>query len=131
MSGVVSAVYHDRALQLANAMELCHDDVEAYSSAIALLAVHCAISFGDAILIQLTGQRSRAQDHRVTVEKITAACRKARLQTAGVHHLSKLVGAKSDVSYGDKVVDQRIAEVQYQTARRFQAWAERILGSGR
>ena len=121
-------VYHDRALQLANAMELCHDGIEAYASAVALLAVHSAISFGDAVLVSLTGRRSQAQDHRQAIKAITAACKRARIQTDGIKHLRSLVGAKTDVSYGDREVDKQNAEILYVTASRFQTWAERVLG---
>jgi hypothetical protein len=38
------AVYYRRATQLADAMKLCQDDMPAYASAAALLAVHSAIS---------------------------------------------------------------------------------------
>jgi hypothetical protein len=120
-------VHHDRALQLANAMELCHDGMEAYASAVALLAVHSAVSYDDAVLIKLTGQRSRSQDHKKAVAAITKACKKGKIRTEGIKHLDKLVGAKTYVSYGDKEVDGLTVEVLYVAAERFQAWAERLL----
>lgn len=126
MSQLSLSVYHGRALQLANAMELCHDGMDAYASAVALLAVHSAISFGDAVLISLTGRRARV--HRQAVTAITAACKKARIQADGIKHLSSLVSAKTDVSYGDKDVDKEKAEILYVAAERFQAWAEQVLG---
>jgi hypothetical protein len=124
-------VHHDRALQLADAMNLCYDGVESYASAVALLAVHSAISFSDAVLIRLTGQRSRSADRRKAVDAITAACKKARIQMDGVKHLDKLVSAKTDVSYGDKGVDEQTVKVLYVAAGRFQAWAERVLRNER
>src|SRR5271157_1931586 len=104
------SAHHDRALQLADAMELCHDSMASYASAVALLAVHSAISYNDAVLIRLTGQRSRGQDHKKAVAAITRACKKGHIRTDGIKHLDKLVGAKTDVSYGDEEVDkQKIA----------------------
>ena len=124
-------VHHGRALQLADAMNLCHDGMEAYASAVALLAVHSAISFSDAVLIRLTGQRSKATNHTKAVETIEKACKKAKIQTDGIKHLHKLVNAKTDVSYGDKEVDDQSVEVLYVAAGRFQAWAEHVLKNER
>jgi hypothetical protein len=127
MDEISVRVYHDRALQLANAMELCHDDMTAYCSAVALLAVHSAISYTDAVLIKLTGQRSRSQDHKKAVAAIEKACEKGQIRTDGIKHLDKLVGAKTDVAYGDEEVDHQKIEFLYVAAARFQTWAERLL----
>ena len=131
MDEIRVSVYHGRAAQLANAMELCHEDMAAYASAVGLLAVHCAISFGDAVLISLTGKRSHTQGHKQAITAITKACRKAKVSTDGIKHLAKLVGAKTDVAYGDKAVEDERIEVFLESARRFQAWAERLLTTRR
>ena len=127
MDGIRIGIHHDRALQLSNAMELCHDDMKAYCSAVALLAVHSAISYNDAVLTKLTGQRSRSQDHRRAVVEIKKACKKRNIRTDGIRHLDKLVDAKTDVAYGDQEVDHQKIEFLYVAAARFQAWAERVL----
>jgi hypothetical protein len=123
------SVYHDRASQLASAMDLCHDGIGSYASAVGLLAVHSAISFSDAVLICLTGNKPGGQDHKQTVTTIAKACRKAKVQTEGIKHLAKLVGAKTDIAYGDKAVENERIEILYVSAGRFQAWAERLLKS--
>src|SRR5664279_872977 len=128
MADITVTVYHDRALQLANAMELCHDDMSGYSTAVGLLAVHSAISYNDAIQIKLTGKRTKSQDHSRAIRVTAAACQNARIESRGVRHLEKLLGAKTDVSYGDERVDNRRVEFLYQSARAFRAWAEGILG---
>lgn len=120
-------VHHDRALQLADAMNLCHDGMESYASAVALLAVHSAISFSDAVLIRLTGKRSYSKNHRKAIDAITRACKKAQIEVGGIKHLDKLVSAKTDVSYGDKGVDKQAVNALYVAAGRFQAWAEHVL----
>lgn len=120
-------VYHGRASQLASAMDLCHEDMSAYAAAVGLMAVHSAISFSDAVLISLTGNKPRSQDHKQAVAAITKACQKAKFQTDGIKHLAKLVGAKADIAYGDKAVENERIEFLYVAAGRFQAWAERLL----
>jgi hypothetical protein len=128
MDEILIRVHHDRALQLANAMKLCHDGMPTYGSAVALLAVHSAISYNDAVLIRLTGQKSRSQDHRRAIVAIRKACKKNRnIQTDAIKHLDKLLGAKTDVAYGDFEVDHQKIEFLYVAAERFQTWAERIL----
>ena len=124
MSEIGTAVYHERALQLANAMMLCRDDLSAYAAAAALLAVHSAISYNDAILITLTGQRPRGSEHSGAVVAIRKACGTAKVNTQGVEHLSKLLCAKTDVSYGDHRVSNEKAEALCVLAERFQTWAE-------
>jgi hypothetical protein len=131
MNGIRIRVYHGRALQLANAMNLCHAGIETYASAVALLAVHSAILFSDAVLIRLTGQRSHSKNHRKALEAITEACKNAKIRTDGVKHLHKLMSAKTDVSYGDKEVDEQTVQVLYVAAGRFQAWAEHVLKNER
>jgi len=131
MGEISVRVYHDRASQLSNAMELCHDDMRAYSAAVGLLAVHSAISYNDAVLISLTGKKSHARDHKQAAAVTIKACRTAKIQPVGLRHLDTLIGAKADVSCGNERVDNQRVEFLYQSARRFRAWAESILGGRR
>jgi len=121
------STYYRRATQFASAMKLCQDDLSAYASAAALLAVHSAISYSDALLIGLGSKRPRGEDHREAIAALKRACSGARIQRQGIAHLQKLLGAKTDVSYGEKQVDFERIEALCITAERFQTWAERIL----
>jgi hypothetical protein len=76
-------VYHRRAMQLAGAMKLCQDDLSAYASAAALLAVHSAISYSDAVLIGLGGARRRGENHREAITALKRACTGARVDHQG------------------------------------------------
>ncbi|MGB8889563.1 MAG: hypothetical protein WCC87_22765 [Candidatus Korobacteraceae bacterium] len=127
MAEISVGIYHGRALQLANAMKLCRDDLPSYAWAAALLAVHSAISYCDAVLFKLNGQRSHSQDHGQAITAVTKACKKMKIQTDGIKHLDRLVSAKTDISYGDEQVDNQRVEVLCVAAERFQAWAERVL----
>jgi hypothetical protein len=108
-------------------MKLCRDDLGAYASAAALLAIHSAISYNDALLIKLSGRRSRSQAHEQAIKSIGKACGIAKIRPQGIEHLKKLLGAKTDVSYGDRQVDRERAEALCILAERFQAWAEGLL----
>jgi hypothetical protein len=123
------AVYHRRAAQLADAMKLSQDDLPAYASAAALLAIHSAISYSDALLVGFSGTRPRGENHQEAVAVLKRACTKAKIEQQGIKHFQSLVSAKTDISYGEmRVDDERVAKLCI-TAERFQVWAERILQS--
>ncbi|MFP5248939.1 MAG: hypothetical protein ACLGP3_03835 [Acidobacteriota bacterium] len=120
-------VYHRRAMQLADAMRLCQDDLAAYASAAALLAVHSAISFSDAVLIALGGARPRGENHQQAITALKRACTREKVDQHGIKHFQSLISAKTDISYSEKRVDDKRIEALCITAERFQVWAERIL----
>jgi hypothetical protein len=123
------AVYHRRARQLAGAMKLCQDGMSAYASAAALLAVHSAISYSDALLIGLGGARPRGENHREAVAALKRACTGAKIEPQGIVHSQKLLSAKTDISYGEKLVSETTIAALCEAAKRFEAWAEQVLHS--
>jgi hypothetical protein len=127
MSEISVGVYHSRALQLAEAMKLCWADLSSYAAAAALLAVHSAISYNDALLIKLTGKRPRGRDHKQAVKTVIRACEKASIPGAGIQHLNKLVNAKTEVSYGEEEVDNERVHILCLAAEQFYGWVEPLL----
>jgi hypothetical protein len=121
------STYYRRAGQFASAMKLCQDDLSAYASAAGLLAVHSAISYSDAVMIGLGGGRPHGENHREAIAALKRACTGARVDRQGIVHLQRLLGSKTDVSYGDKQVDNERIEALCVAAERFQVWAERAL----
>jgi hypothetical protein len=121
------STYYRRAGQLANAMKLCRDDLSAYASAAALLAVHSAISYSDALLIELGGKRPRGENHQDAVPALKRTCSKAKVDHQGITHLQTLLSVKTDISYGEKQIDNERIEKICIAAERFQTWAERAL----
>jgi hypothetical protein len=114
-------VHIRRSERLRNAMLLLADDLEAYDAAVALLAVHCAISLNDAIQVGSTGKRSRYESHVQTVSDLERICRSNRIDTLGIVHLKWLLTNKTAISYGDRrFTDTAVARDK---AERFQAWA--------
>jgi hypothetical protein len=108
-------------------MKLCQDDLPAYASAASLLAVHSAISYSDAVLIGIIGRRSRGEDHRQAAIALKRACTVAKIDQRGVAHLQRLLSVKTDISYGDQLIDNERITALCNTAERFQTWAERVL----
>lgn len=125
MDEIGVSVYHGRALQLTDAMQLCRDDLNAYGSAAALLAVRSAISYNDAILLSLVGRRSKADDHQQAVIATEQACADARIkEQGGLKHLRTLLRAKSEVSYYDRQLEPAMIEGLCVAAERFRVAGE-------
>ena len=127
MAEISVGVYHGRALQLAKAMKLCWADLPSYAAAAALLAVHSAISYNDALLIKLTGKRPRGRDHKQAVRAIITACEKAAIPGDGIQHLKDLVKAKNEVSYEEVEVDNERVHKLCLLAEQFYGWVEPLL----
>jgi hypothetical protein len=108
-------------------MMLCQDDLSTFASAAALLAVHSAISYSDALSVGLSGARPRGENHREAITALKRACTGAKVNHDGIAHLQRLLGAKSDVAYGEKQIDSERVTALCIAAERFQVWAERIL----
>jgi len=77
-------------------MKLAADDLPAYRTGIALLAVHSAISLNDAIAAGLTGKAGRHQDHLTAAAELERSARKHRISNLnGVSHLRRLLAEKT------------------------------------
>jgi hypothetical protein len=119
-------VFLERATQLALARDLIRDD-RSYSAATALLSVHTAIAMNDALLLGLTGKRSRSADHSRAIAETQRACVVKKIDIRGLRHLRSLLSRKTDVSYGDDSVSFEAASSLANTSERFQEWAYSIL----
>ena len=113
-----------QAEELLSAMNLLMDDVASYKSAVALLAVHSAIAYNDAVLKRLTGSTYKGQDHSKATRKTKAACGKKRIDASGVQHVEKLVAKKTLYSYSG-IVDSSSTQDAAMKATRFANWAYR------
>jgi hypothetical protein len=79
-------------------MKFFQEELGAYASAAGLLAVHSAISYSDAVLIGLSGRRSRSENHQEAVRALRRACGKANVDRDGILHFQRLVSVKTDIS---------------------------------
>lgn len=127
MAEATYGVYHLRAMQMADAMKLCQEDLPSYGSAAALLAVHSAISYSDAVAIGLGGSQPRGENHREAIASLRKICTAARVDHRGISHFQALISAKTDISYGKHSIDNERVRAFCVAAERFQVWAERIL----
>jgi hypothetical protein len=111
-----------RAQQLADTRELVRAE-PAYAAATALLSVHCAIAFSDAVLMTLEGKRCKAEDHKASISLVERACRAKHLDVGGLTQLRALLTAKTDISYGDQTVTFERAVTLAVASERFERWA--------
>lgn len=116
-----------QAEELLSAMNLLLDDVSAYKSAVALLAVHSAIAFNDAVLERLTGAVYKGTSHSEAAKKSRVACGKnkiggKKIDVSGIQHLEHLVKKKTLYSYSG-MVDARKAQDAADKAEKFASWA--------
>jgi hypothetical protein len=106
------------------AMRVLAVNLEAHGNAVALLAVHAAISLGDAVMLACTGRRSKDQDHLAAVDALRRLCASRGIDPAGLNHLSWLVARKTVFAYGDKRLDLNddVRRAQL-NVERFATWA--------
>jgi hypothetical protein len=121
---VLTQHYIEKADQFFQAMRLVSEDMSAYASSVALLAVHSSISLNDAIAVGVTGRRTKSEDHRRAAAALEELCKASKVtDKKGVQHLSWLLATKTDVAYGERRLDKTFLLAAKDRAERFQAWA--------
>jgi hypothetical protein len=113
-----------RARDFLKGMTLLQDDAE-YRYSSALLAIHGAISYSDALRVGLgdTGTSSDNHQNAATELRKQLMLRKYDRQQ-GISRLEKLLRRKTTIAYsGDSVSEQEVKSI-IQQAERFAVWAE-------
>jgi hypothetical protein len=117
--------YRDRARDFLGGMDLLQDDLDAYGYSSALLGIHGAISYSDALRVGLGSKNLSSDDHgRATSEFKSLLTSRGFEQQQGVKHLRVLLSRKSRISYAAEVVRKNEVEDIVKRARRFADWAE-------
>ncbi|MBB6144613.1 hypothetical protein HNQ77_002569 [Silvibacterium bohemicum] len=125
MSDVQVQLYLKRAKDFLEGMKLLRDDCIAYGYSSALLAVHGAVSYCDALRTGLGDDNVSADDHREAVSRLEQLLRDKRYpKLDGLKRLSDLIGDKNAIAYGSKRVAQEKFKALTDRAERFAAWAE-------
>lgn len=119
-------VFIERGDQLSESRELMKDDPE-YSSALALVSIHCAIALNDALLIKLSGKHQTAEDHMAAVKRTRSQCSSKKIPPVGIKHLEDLLKAKARVSYSDERTTFETASRLAVASERFEAWARPLI----
>jgi len=114
-----------RARDFLKGMDLLQNDLTGYGFSSALLGIHGAISYSDALRIGLGSERVSSDDHRSAVgdlKSLLASRRFEKLQ--GADRLGKLLSKKSRIAYAAEATrEDEINDIVVQ-AERFAVWAE-------
>jgi len=102
-------------------------DSPEYSSALALVSIHCAIALNDALLVKLTGKHDTAADHMVAAKRTKKQCSSKKISTNGIKHLEELLRAKTRVSYSDERTTFETANRLAVASERFEAWVRPLM----
>jgi hypothetical protein len=126
MSAMEVQLYLSRAQDFLEGMILLRED-EQFRSSSALLGIHAAVSYTDALRIGLGDATLASDDHRTAeaaLRKLIA--NKSPSSSDGIDRLKKLVKMKSPIAYGKKRLDRSDYETVYTNAERFAKWARDI-----
>jgi hypothetical protein len=114
--------YLDRAKDFFEGMKFLKDDL-AYSSA--LLGIHCAISYCDALRIGLGSTKVSSDDHGSAADDLKKRLSDRRFENLrGVEHFRSLLSKKSRVAYQPDAVRKHDCELILKDTERFVVWAE-------
>lgn len=124
LAPLLTAHYLEKATHFFQGMRLLADDLPVYKTSIGLLAIHSAISLNDAILVGITGERRKAQDHLAAAAELEKICRQRKIENInGIRHFSWLLSKKTAISYGDQRIDEAVLKLSIDKAERFSNWA--------
>jgi len=118
--------YRDRAKDFFGGMDLLQDDLDAYRYSSALLGIHGAISYADALRVGMGSKRLSSNDHGQTANELKSLLDSREFeQQQGVKHLRLLLSRKSRISYSADTVRKNEVEDIVKRAMRFADWAEK------
>jgi|HubBroStandDraft_1064217.scaffolds.fasta_scaffold144450_3 hypothetical protein len=114
-----------RARDFLKGMDLLQNDLAEYSYSSALLGIHGAISYCDALRIGLGSKDLSSDDHQSAAQelRLLLATRKFG-NSQGVGRLEKLLFKKSRIAYAPDAARENEIKQIVLDAKRFEAWAE-------
>ena len=100
---------------------------EAYWNSCALLAIHSAVSYSDALRAGLGDDHLSADDHQKAAESLRRLLPANGMQDqTGLQHLQHLTSKKSRVAYGDQRLTGNDYQLLVTKAERFAKWANNM-----
>jgi hypothetical protein len=125
MHAVQVQAYLARANDFFNCMKFFADarDPEFRYSSV-LLAIHSAISYGDALCVGLGKTETSSQDHKLRVFALRKLLNERKYKTQqGLKHFENLLRDKTDVAYSWKNITEKQAIAMVDQAHKFSVWA--------
>jgi hypothetical protein len=107
-------------------MKLMSDDEDHINSS-ALLAIHSAISYSDALRAGLGDERLSSDDHRNAVDTLQGLLNTNRYkEQQGLRHFKLLLSKKSRVAYSDHPLSLTERKDLVTAAERFEVWVNQV-----
>ena len=126
MQAVLVQHYVERATDFLEGMQLTRED-RSYRNSSALLAIHSAVSYTDALRAGLGESKLTAEDHKMAADELQRLLSSKDLEDqTGFTHLRYLISKKSLVAYGNRRLDHSDYEALFTKAERFARWADRL-----
>jgi hypothetical protein len=126
MQAVQVQHYIERATDFSRGMRLMSDDEDHVNSS-ALLAIHSAISYSDALRAGLGDQRLSSDDHRNAVDTLQGLLNTNRYkEQQGLRHFKLLLSKKSRVAYSDHPLSLTERKDLVTAAERFEVWVNQV-----
>lgn len=127
MGAVEVQHYLGRARDFFKGMDLLKDDLIGYPCSSALLGIHSAISYCDALRIGMGSESVSSEDHRTATRELRALLLSRNCtEYQGISRLEKLLGEKNTVAYSQERTTEKEIKSVVQHAERFALWAERV-----
>jgi hypothetical protein len=118
--------YIQRATDFLEGMKLTRTD-QSYWNSSALLAIHSAVSYSDALRVGLGDQKLSADDHNKAADALQKMLpSKATRNQTGLAHFRYLLSKKHLVAYDDHRLEHTDYETLFTRAERFALWADKI-----
>ena len=119
--------YLDRASEFSRGMKKLSNDSDApnFNSA-ALLAIHCAISYADALRTGLGDDRLSGDDHSKAADLLQRQLPSWIKDRNGLERLRKLLSNKNRVAYAERVLNPNDCKELVTAALKFETWANGI-----
>lgn len=118
--------YVERATDFLEGMKLTRTDIH-YRNSSALLAVHSAVSYSDALRVGLGGKDLSSSSHERAVDMLRRLLPpNVDANDKGLTHFRFLLSKKNLVSYGHQRLEQTDYEALFTRAERFAIWADKL-----
>lgn len=98
-------------------------------SAAALLIVHAAVAYTDALTIKVGGVKSQGDDHMASVDVAREMVVLDEVGKKALDHLARIIQDKNAVSYHGDVCSRDEAESLWKHLERYRSWALSVLNA--
>lgn len=119
--------YLEKAIRFQADAQKMSDLMDEFSgNGVAVLCVHAAIAYGDAIGILVAGKKSKSGDHRDAAAFLASVVPiRTTEDKAAMRAFQAILNRKDEVSYADDILDAREAAALLERLGRFARWADK------